>query len=377
MGTRRPDKIELVTKAGSFDRFSRLSVTNDILGQAEATFETGDETSWPDIEKLLEPGTPVSLVVNGRPRLLGRSEIVEAEASPDGGVSAVITLRTKMADARYRSADPATKTNATSIKKFILACYKPLGLTESDFTFDAFADVDLMTGKASPAVTPINMDPMQPEQAKVTPPETIFDAVEKHLRRFGAYHWDGSRGKIIVGIPNDTKPPRYRMTSKSASAGKGNTILRCRRIRDWSEVAQEVWVTGSTMNATNVRKSLKSRSVDEEVLAVANTTGNFQRLVIIPAQGAYSAQAAKKQADRELSLRRRRKDGWEFTTDGWSYWSGSEQINYAPAMTVDVDVDALGGAHGRYFIVRTALNLTLDGAVTTSLTCVATGTLLG
>lgn len=376
MATRKSDKIELVTKEGSFDRFSRLSITNDILGPAEATFETGDEVSWPDIEKLLMPGTAVSVVLNGRARLLGRAEIVEASAAPDSGVTAVITVRTKMSDARYRSADPKTKTNATSIKQFVLACYKPLGLAEADFEFGASADVDLMTGKSSPAAPPINLDPMKPEQAKITPPETIFDAVEKHLRKFGAYHWDGSRGKIIVAIPNDAAAPRYKMVSKAANAGRGNNVLRCRRIRDWSEVAQEVWVTGSTMTPDLVRKSLRSRSVDDDVLTVSNTTGHFRRLVIIPSQGAYSAQTAQKQADRELSLRRRRKDGWEFSVDGWSYWTGSEQVNYAPGLTVDVDVDALGGAHGRYLVVRTVLDLSLDGAATTALTCVAPGTLL-
>jgi hypothetical protein len=79
------------------------------------------------------------------------------------------------------------------------------------------------------------------------------------------------------------------------------------------------------------------------------------------------------QARRERATRSRRKDAWEFTCDGWSYWNGSEQIPWATNATADVDIDAADGAAGRYLIHKVSLRLAADGATTATMLAVAPG----
>ena len=374
MGTRRPDKIQLVTDAGSFDRWTRLSVLNDILGQAEATFETGDDSSWDDLARALAIGTEVRVLLNGKLRLKGRAEILDGPCTPEGGTTVLVTVRTKMADARYASARPRIITNATTFKDFVLACYKEVGITESDFEWSAMADVALMTGKRKSGGTITNFEPLKPDQAKVNPPETIFAAVDKHLRRFRALHWDGANGKIVVGIPDDTQEPQYVLNArKGAGAAQGNNLTSCRWVQDWSEVAREVWLLGATPGKDMAKMPVKGSAIDQDVLDVFAKTGHFNRLVIIPRQQAEDLQTANQHALRELSQRRQRKNGWELGVDGWTYWNGSEQIPYAPNTTADVNADALGGAHGRHLILRVQLECSVDAGCTSRLTVVAPG----
>ena len=180
MARRQPDKLEIVTDSGTFNCFSRLSVTNDLLGQAEATFETGDEASWPDIERLMAHGTRAVVQLNSRPRLKGRVEVLEANATADGGVSALITVRTKMADARYSSALPRTITNDMTFKQFLLKLYDQIGLGEADFNFKTLSDVSVLTGKEKGGGKITDFEKCKPQQAKVNPPETIFAAADRH-----------------------------------------------------------------------------------------------------------------------------------------------------------------------------------------------------
>ena len=375
MARRQPDKLEIVTDSGTFNCFSRLSVTNDLLGQAEATFETGDEASWPDIERLMAHGTRAVVQLNSRPRLKGRVEVLEANATADGGVSALITVRTKMADARYSSALPRTITNDMTFKQFLLKLYDQIGLGEADFNFKTLSDVSVLTGKEKGGGKITDFEKCKPQQAKVNPPETIFAAADRHLRRFRALHWDGADGRIVVGEPNDTQAPTYVFNCRTGSgASQANNVMGVRRVRDWSECAREVWVLGTSSGQSDVRKSIKGSAIDDELDAVSLKAGqNFKRLVLIPQQQAEDALTAAQHAKRELTARRQRKDGWEITVDGWTYWNGSEQVPYAPDTTCDVRVDPLGGSKGAHLIVRVAMDYSTDSGCSTRLTTVAKG----
>lgn len=373
MGTRKPDRIQLTAGGSSLDRFSRLTVVNDILGQAEAVFETGDEASWNDLEQLLAHGTEAVVLLNDKPRLRGRTEVLEASAEPDSGVNALVTVRTKMSDARYASAKPRTIKNDVTIRQFVESCYEQIGVTPGDFEFDALADVGVMTG-VDKGGSKIDFEAAKPDQAKVKPPETIFAACDRHLRRFRALHWDGANGKIVVGKPDDSQEPRYVLRSRKGSgASDANNICGVRYVQDWTEVAQEVWLVGATPGRESAKLPVKGTAIDDSVLEVASRTGHFQRLVLIPQQQAEDKQAADRQALHELTKRRQRKNGWEVLVDGWSYWNGHEQVPYAPNTTVDLTIDVLGGARGRHLITRVALDYSIDGGTTTRLTCVAAG----
>lgn len=373
---RQLDVITIETAAGTFDRFSRCQVVNDIFGPTEATFDLGDDESWQTLAPVLYPGQSVRVALNGRPRLTGRAEISTGSASPDEGTKIALTVRTKMADARYTSADPRITVKDTSIKDFVLACYAELGFAEDDFLFAPFTARDLMTGKAQGAADPTDLEPIKVDQAKVNPPETIFEAVERHLRRYRATHWDSPDGKIIVGSPDDTQTPIGNLVARAGPEAKANNLKRIKHIRDWSEVAAMMWVVGQSPGRDTRRKGLRGFALDDEVFRVSAETGHFNRRAIIPRQEANDQQQVTQQAVRELSARRRNKSAWELVVDGWSYWNGDEQIPWAHNTVVDVDVVSLGGPFGRALVTKVALDLDLEAGTRTTLTVVAPGTIV-
>jgi prophage tail gpP-like protein len=371
---RAKDNISIETDAGAFDKFQRLSISNDIFGLTEATFELGDASSWAELSSVLAPGEAVRVSLNGKPRLTGRAEVNTVPISPSGGTVIQLTVRTKMADARYRSAPPKTKVESTSIKDFVLACYAAIGVGEDDFSFAPFTSRDLMTGVGGPKGDKVDLEPIKPDQAKVQPPETVHEAVERHLRRYQATHWDDPDGKILVGKPDDEQAPLYKMQAKRGNKSQGNNLLRAQYIRDWSEVALTVQVVGTKRGVDAGAKGIRGLATDDDVADALSRTGHFNRLVLLQAQQIESQQQADQMATRELSARRRRKDAWELTTDGWTFWDGSSQIPYAHNTTVDVDVDTVQAvARGRYLVTKVKLDLDLSAGATTTMTCIAPG----
>jgi hypothetical protein len=366
------DVIRVESEGAVFDRFQSLEVVNDIAGISEAIFEVGDDGSYADLRELVAPGREFTVYLNGHPRLRGRAEVNEVPGDTTNGVLVRLIVRTKLTDARYASAEPV-KVEGVTVKAFVLGLYSQLGFTESDFKFAEFGDVELMTGKSGKGIVD-DFEAVKIDQAKIQPPETVYAAVERHLKRFKATHWDGPLGEILVGRPNDQQRPLYRLQAKRGAPGKANNIISFTKIVDWSEVPSTVTVYGSTQGKDITASKFKAVATDEDVEAVRARTGHFYRPVIVQDQQSTSLAAAERAARRELSARIRRKDAWEVTTDGWSYWNGSEQIPWANNTVVDIDVESLGqAACGPYLIVRVSLKLDLMGAATTSLTMVAPG----
>jgi prophage tail gpP-like protein len=61
---------------------------------------------------------------------------------------------------------------------------------------------------------------------------------------------------------------------------------------------------------------------------------------------------------------------YEVVVDGWTYWDGANAIPYAPNTTADVDLDALGGVQGRYYLHKTAMREDARGGAQTVLSLV-------
>ena len=371
--SRRRDQVRVETALGSFDRFESLEIVNDIAGLTEASFELGDDEAWSTLDEILHPGEPFRVYLNDKIRMLGRAEVNEVPGDAESGVRIKLTCRTKLSDARYRSAEPSLKVEQVSIKQAILNAYAPLGLSEAYFRWGQFVDVELMTGKSAKGQAPVDLQPFTVQQAKVQPPETIYEFVERHLKRYRATHWDGPDGTIIVGRPDDTQQPFYRLQAKRGASSRGNNILGFTKLRDWTEVPHIVRVHGQTWGRDITSSAFREEAEDNDVAAVVARTGHFDRLVLVQDQQSKDRSSARNAALRELSARIRRKNAWELRTDGWSYWNGSEQVPYANNTTVDVDVDAVGGPQGRFLVVRTALQLSIGSGPVTSLTTVAPG----
>lgn len=374
MGVRQPDKIEVFHSGGVFDQFERMTLVNDLAGPSEATFEMGDDGAPSDLAEIIAPGSQVLIFLNDKDRLQGRLEVSGVPISAGGGARIRLTARTRLADARYGSADPKTKIKNTSIKDFVISLYEQVGIGSDFVVFEPWAERDLMTGKGGPTGPAVDLEPIKEDQAKVQPPETVFDAIERHLRRHRATQWDGTGGRIVVGRPDDEQEPRYKLQlHRFGEASRANNILSISKIRDWSEVAHEIHVYGGSPGRSTAKAGIKGIAIDADVLAVVGQDLHFSRVAMMPDQQIKTQQQADQRAVRELSSRSRRKDAYDVAVDGWSYWNGHEQIPWAVNTTVDLHVETLGGPMGKFLIHRTSCEMSAGGALTTKLSLAAPG----
>ena len=264
--SKTPDtiKVEVIAgngiRAGSIDAFTTIQITNDITMPSEASFELGDDGTFNALGDIFQPGVAFQVFVNDRPRLRGRVEMLDSPFDTGAGAVTRFTVRTKLSDAMVASADQGIKVKGTSLKEFILKLYEPLGFFEDKFEFDQTAAVNLITGKAKgDRDRPLDLERIKVKAARVRPPETIYAAADKHLRRHGLMHWDSPNGKIVVGLPNDTQSPSFKLNMFKDSRSDGNNILSGTRTRDWSGVPSSVNVFGRGGKRGFTSKSIASR----------------------------------------------------------------------------------------------------------------------
>ncbi len=239
--------------------------------------------------------------------------------------------------------------------------------------FDPNVARNLMTGvNHTSSKPPTDFTPTREDQAKVKPPETIFQAADRHLKRFGLMHWDSPDGKIVVGRPDDATPPSYYFRLLQGRSGRENNLLSANRIRDWSDVPSGVTVFGTSFGASNQlsaldvqfggrppipgvysMKPVKNFAVDQDV-----KDAGFYRPVIIINEGLHSAAQADRASKRELTNRSKKKQVWDLMTDGLSYWDGNSSTPYGINTVCDITTSVAGGPAGAHLIHRVELSRT-------------------
>lgn len=340
---------------GVIDNLTSTQITNDLGAPSEGAFEMGNEGTWASISEQVKHGTLYKVFVNDLLRLSGRVEFTDQPTDANAGSTVRLTVRTKLADAAYASAPPNVKVKDTSIKEFLLKLYAPLGYTEADFVFSQATGRDLLTGEGSSgAGDTVDIESMTAQDAKVNPPETVFDAADRHLRRHGLMHWDSPDGKIIVGTPAVDGSATYRLVLNVD--GQYNNILACTSSQDWSGVPSSVTLVGSQTKVGTSRKRVTAIDIDSDVSAAG-----FYRPIVIPAEGIRSIDKAKRAAAREMSSRRRNMDCWEIEVDGLSWWDGDHGVNWAPDTFVEIESDLIGRPTGLYYIHRAVCRRDVNG----------------
>jgi hypothetical protein len=374
---RRDDEIAIETIAGGCQLYSGVELISDMHGPATFSLTVGDDGSWQELSRIFAPSREVRLFCNGRLLFTGRFETNIVPTNPQSGSIAQLTARTKLSDARYATADLKVKVSGVSIRTFILALFGTLGYVAADFTFDAATDRDLVTGVRGASRAPVDLEPLTEDKAKIQPGEEIFTAATRHLKRHHLAIWDGADGKIVVGAPDDAQAPMFKLRTKRGAAAASNNIVAPRRIKDWSELASQVEVYGTTASEDDDPKPIRGLARDEEVLAAAAATGHFARRLILPLEGTKTQAKAEAQARRELASRAKEKDAWEHELDSWTFWDGQRSIPWTINTTVDVDVETIGSdGAGRYLIHRVSRTLDTDNAASCSLQLAAPGVLV-
>lgn len=330
----------------NFEDWTSLSVRSSITSPAEASFELGDETGWQRIQTLCGLGSEFCVVVNDRPRLVGRVEALSSPCDAQQGTVQSFVVRTKMSDAVVASAPQGIRLKNASIKDFVLACYAGIGLDEGDFEFRSDVSRDLMTGKNSRGQRPPKpLEPLTEEQAKVNPPESVFAAVDRHLRRHGFLHWDGPDGRIVVGAPDDQQEAMGMLCMYAPPYGQMNNLLSIERVNDVSQSPTVLGVFGISAGRDFSKTKLSSILYNEDLIA-----RGFRRSVIINDEALRTRALASGRAKREFATRNRGLDRLTVSVDGLSYTEGSYLFPWSPDTVFDVVVTHLGGAIGNYYV---------------------------
>lgn len=355
-------------RIGLFDLFTSFRCRLSVLDPSEASFEMGDQQTYDQLNDFVGLGALFKVRLNSRPLLTGR--IVTAQAPNDAmrGTEMQWVVRTLLADARFTSADPKIRVQDQTLKDVILAAFARLGLTKDDFLFRGDLARDLLTGKpAKGGATPKNLDAISVDQAKVRPPETIWEFCERHLRRHGLMMWDSPDGKIVVAAPDDQQEPLYHLRMLRPPESQYNNLLSATRIRDVSEAASRLSVFGA--GAQDAKGRVRYILDDPLVQSFG-----FQRQVIILDEGVKTQERAERRARQERALRARRIDAWQLIVQGLSYSDGDAQgVPFAIDTMVDVVVTTTGGAVGAYHVDTVELVRDASAADTCVLTCVAPG----
>jgi prophage tail gpP-like protein len=353
-------KIELVEASSSlsnapgagavFDRFTSVQITNDIGAPSEALFEVGDDGSWRDISRFIAHGARYRVFINGKPRLTGRVEMSDIPVDSSAGAVIRFTVRTKVQDAWYAGANEEISLKKIKLDEFVYKLYEPLGYAPSDFILPKNSSLarDLMTGMGSTNKEPDrSLETLSKDAAKVRPPETIFEAADRHLRRHGFMHWDSPDGKIVIGTPNDNQPPRYYLIQDRANQGMYNNLLGNTRTQDWSGIPTSLGVYGVGGGRTTSRARVSASAEDADVIAAG-----FYRPVKLVAEAIKTKELATRAATREMSARSKSKDSFDIEVDGLSWWDGQRSIPYGVDTVAEVTTDVAGGRVGAYYIHR-------------------------
>lgn len=371
---RKPDDIQVLCNVGSFDQYESIELTHDLNEVASCTMTFGDDSTWNAVQDVIAPGEPISVVCNGVMLFAGRFEANSAPQNARESTKVKITARTRLSDARIASAQVGLSFKNTSIKAFILKLFAPLGYTESDFAFDAAAARDVVTGKKSGAKDLVDLDKPKADQLKVQPPETVWETALRVLKWQHLMIWDNADGRIVVGKPDDTQSPIYTFVSLVGSGSDANNVIDIVPSVDWSEQPGEVWVFGAT-HKQDIRKAKnKGVAVDQDVVSTAARTGQFNRIVTIPSDGSKHGQDAQAQAQREMASRSKRKQAWEVTYDGWTFFDGSARsTNFWINTVAAVISDAHRNMNGPYLVSKTSRSFNCEGHASARMNLIAKG----
>ena len=347
----------------SLEKFTCATITNDLTTPAEAAFEIGNDGTWDEILDQIAPGATYKVFVNDCLRLTGRVELNDNPVDSAGGSTVRFTVRTKLADAAFASANPKVAVQKTTLAEFMFALYKPLGFAETSFQFNSGISRDLMTGldtKSKTGKPPVDFEKISEEEARVSPSESIFDAADRHLRRHGLMHWDSADGDIVIGQPDDAQPPRFSLRYNRKTNRQANNVLSATRTLDYGGIPSHVMVCGMTKKRGSVRDRVAGRADEADVIKAG-----FYRPVIIISEGVGSGDLAARAALRELSARSKRKDALDVVVDGLSFWDGHRNIPWAIDTVALVDSDVAGIKSGAYYIHRVELKRDPSGDTTT------------
>jgi prophage tail gpP-like protein len=355
------------------DRATQFEIATDLLSPSAARFELGDDGTWEALRPYTSIGSRMVVSVNGYARLVGRLLTRNLAVSAGSGGTVQVVVRTRLADAMFTAVDPKIGVKNTTIFDIIIAAFKQMGLTQADFLFDANVAREVLTGRTSSMKPAPEVRSLTEEEARPHPPETIYGFVDRHLSRFGLMMWDAPDGRIIIGAPDDTQNPLYLMACLKGNAARANNLLSATKTEDFEEVPRDLWIFGVGGGRDQQRARVKFVATDSTLFALNQKSGFGDRTAFVIDESIRTQAQAEARARREMMRRSLQKDTWVLETDGFGYWSGSEEYPYMVDVVADVQIDIAGAASGPYLAYQCLMRGNAQDGMTTRLTVAGKG----
>lgn len=367
------DKVSIASTNGSasitVDAITKFEISNALTEPASALFEIGSMNTWTKLRDAIALGNRWRVEVNGRARLTGRMLSRRLPVTSDAGATVQLTVRTVLADAAFASANPTISLSKCTLRDVVLQAYAPLGLGEEHFVFDPDVARDIMTGKSAGG-SPIDLDELKEDAAKVHPPETVYAFVERHLNRFHLTQWDAPDGRIIIGAPDNRTVTFYRLRLRRDDP-QGNNITSAEKIEDFEQTPSMLLVSGLSGGGGFAKAKVRSAEINEVLNAIDPP---INRPVFIVDDAVKTQAQADSRARREMLMRSRQTDAWTMEVPDLAYWDGSKLTPWGIDTLADVDVEVAGAAaKGAYLIHKVVMKGDAAAGYSTSLEMVARG----
>ena len=147
--------------------------------------------------------------------------------------------------------------------------------------------------RASNKLTPGDVERLTTRQAKPRAGETVWAFLERHAHRLGLMMWMAPDGKLVVGSPNYTQPPLYRLIRRFVNRPEDpNTILSGGATENAADRYSEVKVYGRKRGKDVERSQFVAVETDDEV--------PYVRRLVIHDNSVTSEDEAARRAKREL-----------------------------------------------------------------------------
>lgn len=330
------------------DRSTTYQITRDLNSPFEASFELGDGGTFESLRDALAIGRRFTVALDGKPLLTGRMLTRGSPVSSSSGATVTLTVRSILADAQFSSCAPFALRKPT-LRDVVLKAYESLGVPESAFIFNSDVARDLFTGRSKSSAPPTDLSKLTEEDARVRPPETVHEFVDRHLRRFSLMHWDSPDGRIVVGSPDDSQSSTYRF--QLIRSGRGNNLLGATRTEDYESIPAGLAVYGQGGGRDFRRARVSGVVTDPLLLSLQRAT---PRQVILVDESITTQAMADARARREMAMRCLQRDSWELSLPGFTARENgvSTGIPFAPDTVADVQVDTVGPTSARYFCWR-------------------------
>lgn len=292
------------------------------------------------------PRTPFELFVGDLLQFRGLTDGYDMQADDSGSTLTIPgrDILQLLADS-FVTKDVSFKD--TSCQQMVRRAMDEVGLKDVRLDVSNIESLQKRLGKKvqyTPETERQNKKRSKPIAAKVG--DKWYEFLLKELKREGLFLWAGTDGQFILGAPDGSQAPSYRLVRKYINGEKVGNIERGNHRNNTSKRFSVAKVTGG--GGGKGSKTFKSSGdfVDDEMV-----NWGYNRPIVFKDRHAVDREQSEFFARRKLAESRR--EGWSLSYDVAGHTTqaigGNSRVVWTPDTTVDVD-DEKFGIRGTFWI---------------------------